>query len=306
MSGAIEQHHRCRLLAGPEAVCAQLSLALVILAALLLRRERERGPSRRERTVFAFDVSKQFVSSGAAHLSGLAFSVAAAAAAAGSSSRLSGRQQQQEQPSECGWYLVLFSVDTVAGSALAILFHRAAVAAAVKLVEREREKKSAETTTEEQPFSSSRNLAAAIARCGDYGSPPTLRLFLPQLAEWTCAVVAARLCCGFSVLSLRSFFSAVGAGVDRIFSSSSSSLSNSLELFSVMLVGPLLMNAGQALVQDGMLKAKEKKEMKRAAAVGTAGAAGAEEANSGSEGEELLPSPPGSASSAFCPISRHP
>ena len=306
---AIEQ---CRLLAGPAAACAQLSLALVVLAALLLHRARERP--RRDRTVFLFDVSKQFVSSGAAHLSGLAFSVAAAAAAAagGRSSRLSERRQQ---PSECGWYLVLFSVDTVAGSALAILLHGAAVAAAARWGARNAERRcrrspppppaasSSPLPRPEQPPPLSSRFAAAVARCGDYGTPPSLDLFLPQLAEWTAAVVAARLCCGFSVLALRGPLSAVASGVDAAFSSSS------LELFSVMLVGPLVMNSAQAVVQDGVLRAKKRAAARTAGAGAGAGAAATaeEEVNGGKgdeEGAELLPSPPGSSSaSAF---SRHP
>ena len=316
MSDAVEE--RCRLLAGPAAVCAQISLALIVLAALLLRRARE-SPPRRTRTVFLFDVSKQFASSGAAHFSGLAFSLAAAAAAAGGSSLPERRQQRQ--PSECGWYLVLFSVDTVAGSALAIVLHRAAVAAAARWVEGE--KKAAEraprlspplptasslpTKLEPPPLS---RFAAAVVRCGDYGMPPSLDLFLPQLLEWTCAVVLARLCCGFSVLALRgSFLSAVAAGVDSFFSSSRGP---SLELFSVMLVGPLLMNAVQALVQDGVLREKRGAAARAGEGAGAgAGAVGptaaAEQVANGGEGEEgaeLLPSP--SASSYVSRFSHHP
>ena len=316
-----DANDRCRLVAGPAAACAQLSLALVVLVALLLRRARERP--RRDRKVFVFDVLKQFTSSGAAHFSGLVFSILAAAAAAGagggggsSSSSPPERRRQQRQPSECGWYLVLFSVDTVAGSALAILFHRAAVIAAARWLERakkiERAHRSPPPTT---AFSSSAaaaalpkpepplaRFAAAVARCGDYGAPPRLDLFLPQLAEWTCAVVVARLLCGFSVLTFRGPLSAVAAGVDDVFSSARPSL----ELFSVMLVGPLLMNAAQALVQDGVLRAK-RAAVRAGGATAAAAAAAAEEANGGGgggEGAELLPSPP--ASSSASPFSHHP
>lgn len=310
---SLETPPRCRLLAGPAAAGAQLSLVLVVLAALLIRRSRERP--RRDARVFAFDVLKQFTSSGAAHLSGLFFSIAAAAAAGrGSSSGPPERRQRQRQPSECGWYLVLFSVDTVVGSALAILLHRAAVAAAARWLEERSTKLERARRSPPPPASSAAALspkaeepppflarfAAAIARCGDYGGPPAaprLDLFLPQLAEWTCAVVAARLLCGFSVLTFRNPLSAVAAGVDDLFSS----IHPSLELFSVMLVGPLLMNAAQALVQDGVLRAKKKRAAGGATA--TAATAAAEEANG--EGAELLPSPLASSSSAS-PFSHHP
>jgi len=322
----------CKLLSGPGAAAAQLSLAAVVLAALLLRRTREHP--RREQRVFLFDVSKQFVSSGAAHFSGLAFSVAAAAAAgagtgSGSSSGSSSffpeqqqRRQQRREPSECGWYLVLFSVDTVIGSALAILLHRAAVAAAAKVVERETTRRarlsppphsststSASTTSTaaapKPPPPALSRFAAAVLSCGHYGSPPSLDLFLPQLIEWTVAVVLARLCCGFSVLALRKPLSAVAAGVDGLFRYLSPR--PSLELFSVMLAGPLLMNAVQALVQDGVLRAKKKKKKGAKAArsgAGGEGGAAAAEADGGEEGAELLSSP--SSSSAASPFSQHP
>ena len=325
---AMPSEQRCRLLAGPAAAGAQLSLVLVVLAALLLRRARERP--RRDTKVFAFDVTKQFVSSGAAHFSGLAFSILAAAAAAaaaaggGGSGGSSPQQQRRQEPSECGWYLVLFSVDTVAGSALAILLHRAAVAAAARWLERAKrsERRAARLSPPPPPATSPPSsslpkpeppplarFAAAVARCGDYGAPPRLDLFLPQLAEWTCSVVAARLCCGFAVWTWRKPLSAVAAGVDDAFSSSSRP---SVELFSVMLVGPLLMNAAQALVQDGVLRAKRGGS---AAAAGRAGggagagataAAMAEEANGEGEGAELLPSPPARSSSSASPFSHHP
>lgn len=316
----------CRLLSGPAALAAQLSLAFVVLAALLLRRAREQP--KRDRRVFLFDVSKQFVSSGAAHFSGLAFSllVTAATAAAGGGGDGGGgssadERRRKRQPSECGWYLVLFSVDTVVGSALAILMHRGAVTAAARVAasgaKRERARLSpAPPPLHTAPFALQAKpdpalllppvarFAAAVARCGDYGSPPSLDLFLPQLVEWTLAVAVARFCCGLSVLVLRgSALSAVAAGVDGFFSGSSPSL----ELFSVMLGGPLLMNAGQALVQDGVLRAKRARAGAGATATREASAAAAEATNGEGEGEgegaELLPSPP---SSSVSPLSRHP
>lgn len=310
----------CRLLAGPAALAAQLSLALVVLAVLLLRRARENP--KRERSVFLFDVSKQFVSAGAAHLSGLAFSLLVAAAAAGGgggggSSSAERRRQRQQQPSECGWYLVLFSVDTVIGSALAILLHRGAVAAAARVAERttKREQPRTRLSPPPPPTASSppsppkpgpaplaaRSAAAAVARCGSYGSPPSVDVFLPQLVEWTLAVVLARLCCGLSVLALSGgALSAAAAGVDALFPPEGRP---SLELFSVMLAGPLLMNAGQALVQDGVLRAKRAR-----AGAGTtreaAGAAAQANGNNGEgEGAELLSSP---SSSSVSPFSHHP
>ena len=331
----------CRLLAGPAAAAAQLSLASIVLAALLLRRHRENP--KRERRVFLFDVSKQFVSSAAAHASGLAFSVAVAASASataagggrgegtgpagggrgegtGTAGGGGGGGGGTRRPSECGWYLVLFSVDTIIGSALAILLHRLAVAAATKLLVAEKRRRrhrarlsppppthsSAAAAPKPEPRGALLSFAAAVSRCGDYGGPPPrLDLFLSQLAEWTIAVAAARLCCGFSVLALREPLSAVASGVDAFFSSG---YPPSVELFSVMLLGPLLMNAGQALVQDGVLRAR------RAAAAGgglssSFSACAASEANGddggrAEEGEtELLASP--SSSSVSPSFSSH-
>ena len=103
----------CRLLAGPAAAAAQLSLAGVVLAVLLWKRAREHP--RRPLDVWGADVSKQVVGSAAAHAAGLAVALAAAAAQA----RAAPPSAARPVASECGWYAVAFTVDTAVGTWLA-------------------------------------------------------------------------------------------------------------------------------------------------------------------------------------------
>ena len=209
----------CRLLAGKSAAFAQLSLAAVCVAALLAKRARE-PPPRRPPRVFAADLSKQAVAAAAAHGVGLIIAVAATSATAHASS-------------ECGFYLVVFCLDTALGSAIAVLLHTACVRAAAAGVAAGR----------------SGRAVTSIARCGEYGEP-LLPSLLPQLAEWTLCVLAARAVCACVAAASLPALTVAAAGVDAALAP----LGPSGELFIVMLLGPITLNVVQALVQDAALK----------------------------------------------------
>lgn len=209
----------CRLLAGPAAAAAQLALAALCVGALLLKRHRERP--RRARRVWAADVSKQAVSAAAAHAAGLTIAVAAAT--------------HTHAHSECGFYLIVFTIDTAVGSALALALHALAVRTAAATVAAGK--------------ASSTGAIGWIARCGAYGDP-LLASLLPQLLEWTLCVLAARAACGGLAAAALPAVARAAAGVDRVLAP----LGASGELFFVMLAGPVALNILQALVQDGVLK----------------------------------------------------
>ena len=227
----------CRLLAGPAAALAQLSLACVVLAALMARRAREHP--RRPLGVWGADVGKQMLGAGAAHASGLLVSVGAAAAQASATPAAA---------SECGWYAIAFSLDTLVGTWLSLAFHRAAVRwAAARVAGSAAPPPPPLAPAPSPPLAVS--FTEAVSRCGDYGKPPSAALFLPQALEWVGCVLAARALCALLVALLHTPLGAAAAGVDALFAGAGPTV----ELAVVMVTGPLACNAVQALLQDAVL-----------------------------------------------------
>ena len=252
----------CRLLSGPAAALAQASLLAVVLATLLWKRAREHP--RRPLDVWGADVAKQVLGSGAAHAAGMAVALLAAAAQA----------QQQAPPSasapasapggaasECGWYAVAFAVDTALGTWLSVLLHRAAVRAAAERAAREVAAAAAAAGGVPVPAQPPRapspppSFMAAVARCGDYGTPPSAALFVPQAAEWVGCVLAARAACGALVALFHAPLSVAAACVDALFAAAGPNV----ELGVVMVTGPVALNAAQALVQDAVLSRRRRR-----------------------------------------------
>jgi hypothetical protein len=240
----------CRLLAGPAGAAAQAALAVAALAALFFKRVREPPPVR-PLGVWGADVSKQLLGAAAAHTAGLLVALGVAGAGSGGSGGggtgpAAGPGGGWRPASECGWYAVAFSVDTLVGTGLAVYLHRAAVRAAGR-----RAGVSAggggggggpSTTT----------FLEAVARCGEYGRPgPRLALFVPQALEWVACVLAARACCAALVWAFRVPLSRAASAVDALFAGGARSAD--AELAAVMVTGPLALNIAQALVQDAVL-----------------------------------------------------
>jgi hypothetical protein len=153
---------------GAAGGAAQGVLLLFVIASLVAKRARE--TPRRSLLVWSLDVAKQFLAVAGAHVSGLVWSHV-----------LSG-----DDASECAYYFVVFTLDTTAGVAASLALHRAMCAAAARVAARE----------EPAPSSSvqrlGRRLAAALARTGEYGSPPSARIWAAQAAAWVlCVLVGA-------------------------------------------------------------------------------------------------------------------
>ncbi|KAK9821719.1 hypothetical protein WJX81_003315 [Elliptochloris bilobata] len=200
-----------------------VALACVALGTLWWKRVKEK-PQRPVR-VWGFDISKQVVSTAAAHLCGLLIAILAS-------------QRGNHAVSECAWYFVAFAVDTSLGMALAVGLHTLVV----RLCRRR---------AEALPASPWAAWYLKVAECGSYGTPPQWRRFAVQLAEWTSCVITARLVCGSFVIGLRQQLSGLAILLDRGFGRHTT-----LELVFVMLVCPLGMNLLQALLQDIVLKRK--------------------------------------------------
>jgi hypothetical protein len=161
--------------AGAAGGLAQGLLFVFALGSLLYKRNSE--TPKRPLRVWAFDVSKQGLSSLAAHVSGMMWSFV-----------LSG-----EDASECAFYFLVFTVDTTVGVALALALHRRAVEAARRACERTAG--GLGLTAAPQPAAarplSARELAwaAAVSRSGQYGEPPSSRVWGAQLAVWCACVI---------------------------------------------------------------------------------------------------------------------
>lgn len=206
---------QCRLLAGPPAFAAQAVLAIIALLGLILKRQKE--VPQRPIKVWGMDVSKQVVSTAAAHLAGMSIAIVLA------STRVS----------ECAWYFVAFSFDTTLGVAIALGLHTCAVRSARKMCSRE-------------PPNA---VLLSIAECGHYGEPPSLSRLWPQLVEFTSAVLTARFCCGLLIFLLREALVHMAHVLDDLFQDRPTHL-----LFFVVIACPLTMNLLQALIQDHVLK----------------------------------------------------
>ncbi|DBA99322.1 TPA: hypothetical protein ACH3X3_011928 [Trebouxia sp. C0006] len=151
---------QCKLLTGPAAASAQLLLAIAAFSGLVYKRSLEHP--QRPYKVWSMDVSKQVVSSAAAHVCGMIIAVLASRA-------------QAHEVSSCAWYFVAFSFDTTLGVSIAIIFHKAAVKWAKQIASRQ--------GPEDISWQK------ALAECGSYGDPPSFKRFYIQLAEFSVAVI---------------------------------------------------------------------------------------------------------------------
>ncbi|EFJ46002.1 hypothetical protein VOLCADRAFT_118259 [Volvox carteri f. nagariensis] len=229
----ITQTLECRIIQGPTALLAQFVLLCIVLTALLIKRHQERP--RRAWTVWLLDVSKQACSAGAGHLCGMAIAVVAHKAAT--------------QASECGWYLVVYLMDCTLGITLAIVFHRLMHRAARW---RHSQLMAARDREHEHPWTE------ALLESGNYGDPPNARRWLIQAAGWVTCVVTARLSVGGTVLSTLKVVERMALALDRAFVGQPEA-----ELFTVMVGIPMLLNVGQAWIQDQVLKWSARRRIKR-------------------------------------------
>lgn len=227
----------CNLLGGPFALSLQVVLAVLAFSTLLLKRVRERPPL--ELSVWVLNVSKQVVSLTAAH----AFAILASIV-------LSTRFHAA---SECSWYLVIFSVDTIVGTALTVLIHRVVLrAVAAYLGAASPVSPLSQMGSSASANNKIRRVCEVISQCGYYGSPPSVTAWAWQAGEWTVCVLLARMACALLVALLGpSLLAAIAAWVDGMFGGRID-----LQLAFVMILWPLSVNSAQALVQDAILRAR--------------------------------------------------
>lgn len=223
------EERKCKIIQGPVALSAQLALLVIVLTALGVKRHRERP--RRAWNVFLLDISKQGVSSGAGHLCGMLIALFAHRAPAA------------QGASECSLYFVVYFMDATLGITLAILFHKAMAWAAHLFYGRMQSFKDDDER--------SLHWTESLIESGNYGDPPNYRKWAIQVAGWATCVVSARLSVGVTLLLTLTYMSRISRALDRAFKHHVD-----LELFVVMVGIPMLLNVGQAWIQDQVLKWK--------------------------------------------------
>jgi len=219
------QEKQCALIQGFWAVVCQILLFLLAMSTLVYKRSRESPKIPFD--IWVLDVSKQILSSGAAH--GMALAVAVLLTL------------QVNSVSECSWYCIMYSLDTILGTLLTYLFHRLVINVALKRLQ----------APSPGHISSSHFILESIATCGYYGDPPSLRRWGWQALEWIICVLAARSVCALVVFMFAQGLKGFAASLDTVFASHPT-----LQLYVVMIIYPLCMNSTQALVQDTILRAK--------------------------------------------------
>jgi hypothetical protein len=159
---------------GASGAAAQATLFALALASLALKRQRE--TPRRSFTVWSYDVSKQGLSSLAAHVSGLAWS----------------HVLRGPDASECAFYLVVFTIDTTLGVAISLALHRRMLAAARNVAQQHPAAAYAGPLLERLAPQRAPPWPLALARNGEYGEPPNVRVWAVQMVGWcACVIVGA-------------------------------------------------------------------------------------------------------------------
>ena len=135
--------------------------------------KRHREQPRRGIKIWAMDVSKQVVSTGVGHLSGMFWSFLM-------------HRMTSDSASQCAWYFIMFTTDTTIGVAVAYLLH-------MKIIKFAQNKGRHGTCLYH------------MGQCGEYGDVenPQWRLYLPQMAEFCGVVLIARIVCGVVVFISR-------------------------------------------------------------------------------------------------------
>ncbi|KAG7392303.1 hypothetical protein PHYPSEUDO_001407 [Phytophthora pseudosyringae] len=204
---------RCHLFTDVFGRLLQLSLAFIAIFMLYIKRKLE-FPIRPLK-VWVLDVSKQSLGALYIHCISVILSVVMAATSS-------------EDYDECGLYFVNYLIDTTWGGFIMIVFLRMIdkMAARFGLMD--------------------------IARCGDYGDPPQMRIWWTQFLAYLAALSLMKL---VDVLILWSFFPDIAYFATRLFSAFQHH--RHLELSLVMLVIPGCCNSAQFWIVDSYLKRDE-------------------------------------------------
>jgi len=206
--------NNCKLLAGVQTYFIQFLLGFLSLSSLYVKRKLEYP--QRQWTVFKYDVSKQIVGMGFAHLINISIAVMI--------------RKQYDMPDECRWYFLNFLIDVTIG----ILINYYLLETFKRLY-----KKYSWTSLTPGEYQPSNN-------CYN-------KSFVLQLCNWLLIILISKaLVLYLIIIPMRHTLDSFGKWFLGPVSHN-----NSLELFIVMILLPLLFNLTQFWVQDNILKGRK-------------------------------------------------
>eukprot|EP00798_Chlamydomonas_sp_ICE-L_P009933 gene9933-7803_t len=190
--------------------------------------------------VWLLDISKQGCSGLAGHAVGMGVAIVA--------------HSQSHASSQCGWYFVVYFADCSLGLTLALLFHKL-MSGLAELWHSERVGLLARADSGEEREHGNIGLPwwDALVEIGNYGDPPRMRRWVIQAIGWMGCVVTARLIVGVVVVSSIPLLQDTTLWLDRYFHGH-----EDMYLFTVMVGIPVVINCGQAWIQDQVLKFRRK------------------------------------------------
>jgi hypothetical protein len=134
---------------------------------------------------------------------------------------------------ECQWYCLTYVVDSTLGTFMNILLLRCFERCLLWCP------------------------GCTVLRFGDYGTPPQLLIWFPQLVVWMIIVVIAKILTMFLLFQFLAPLDVIISTVFRIFTGYPE-----LELVTVMVIIPTIMNTVQFWVTDTFLKRKMEEEVR--------------------------------------------
>ncbi|OJD27822.1 hypothetical protein ACJ73_00772 [Blastomyces percursus] len=205
----------CELL-GPFALFVQAALGALALLSLVYKRWRERP--QRPVKVWAFDVSKQVFGSAMLHLANLLASMFSAGQIPVTATY---------QPNPCSYYLLNLGIDTTLGIPILILF--------LRILNR-----AAQYTPLANPPES--------IESGNYGHPPRAKWWFKQSMIYFCGLLCMKTCV-VVLIHMLPFIVKIGDWALRWTEGNTA-----IQIFFVMLLFPVIMNAVQYYIIDIFIK----------------------------------------------------
>ncbi|KAL1956590.1 hypothetical protein VTO42DRAFT_7001 [Malbranchea cinnamomea] len=210
-----QDNGKCELL-GPFALLVQVALGALALLSLVYKRWRERP--QRPLKVWAFDVSKQVFGSALLHLANLMGSMFSAGQIPVTTTY---------HPNPCSYYLLNLGIDTTLGIPILVVILRVLNRAALY------------TRLADPPES---------IESGNYGQPPNAVWWLKQTVLYFMGLLGMKTCV-FFIIHLLPFVVKVGDWALRWTEGNTA-----VQIFFVMLLFPVIMNAAQYYIIDIFIK----------------------------------------------------
>jgi hypothetical protein len=215
LSDSTSPYGECRLFQGVFAFLVQGTLGFLCVLTLIIKRQTE--IPRREWNVWFLDAMKQGLGSSLSHFTNIFLSEFIVTDISGGD--------------ECQWYCIAYLLDSSFGIMFNLSFLGFIEILAAKYSDTE------------------------ILKFGEYGNPPKMMLFFPQLAIWLLIVITGKI--GITIVQLY-LSKPLGIGIKWVLSWFHKR--PPLELVLVMIIIPVIVNAVQFWLTDSFLKKDEKQQ----------------------------------------------